>query len=176
MKKKEIIYKKIIYIIDGYNLMHALDDYKDENFQILRDKVIDMVCDFKGYTSSECVLVFDAYNQFEKRARILIHDNISIVYTKNKQTADEYIEVKTKELVSDYKVIVVTSDYLEQIRIFASGATRLSSREFIERYKLFKKEKKIIQRPNQPLKDLRKLLELDDSDNPNDSRINLRGD
>ena len=175
-EKKKIIYKKIIYIIDGYNLMHALDDYKDENFQILRDKVIDMVCDFKGYTSSECVLVFDAYNQFEKRARILIHDNISIVYTKNKQTADEYIEVKTKELVSDYKVIVVTSDYLEQIRIFASGATRLSSREFIERYKLFKKEKKIIQRPNQPLKDLRKLLELDDSDSPNDSRINLRGD
>ena len=45
------------------------------------------------------------------------HDNITIVYTKNKQTADEYIENKSKELNKDYKVIVVTSDYLEQIRV-----------------------------------------------------------
>lgn len=157
--KQEIIYKEIIYIIDGYNLLHMLKEYEDEAFQILRDKVIDMVCDFAGYVNGQCVLVFDAYKTEEKKTRTFNHDNITIVYTKNKQTADEYIETKTKELVNTYKVIVVSSDYLEQIRVFANGASRMSSREFIERYELFRKEKKIEHKPNRPLKELRDLLE-----------------
>ncbi len=67
-KKKEetkqeetIVYKDIIYLIDGYNLLHTLKEYKEEDFSILRDKIIDMVCDFAGYINGECVLVFDAY-------------------------------------------------------------------------------------------------------------------
>ena len=111
--------------MDGYNLLHSLKEYREEDFQILRDKVVDMVCDFGGYVNAQCVLVFDAYKTEEKRTRTINHDNITIVYTKNKQTADEYIEVKTKELTKDYKVIVVTSDYLEQLRIFANGANRM---------------------------------------------------
>ena len=123
-----------------------------------------MVCDFGGYVNAQCVLVFDAYKTEEKRARTITHDNITIVYTKNKQTADEYIEVKTKELTKDYKVIVVTSDYLEQLRVFANGANRMSSREFIERYELFKKDYKIEHKPNRPLMELRELLEKFDFD------------
>ena len=163
-EKKEIIYKEIIYIVDGYNLLHSLKEYREEDFQILRDKVVDMVCDFGGYVNAQCVLVFDAYKTEEKRARTINHDNITIVYTKNKQTADEYIEVKTKELTKDYKVIVVTSDYLEQLRVFANGANRMSSREFIERYELFKKDYKIEHKPNRPLMELRELLEKFDFD------------
>ena len=163
-EKKEIIYKEIIYIVDGYNLLHSLKEYREEDFQILRDKVVDMVCDFGGYVNAQCVLVFDAYKTEEKRARTIAHDNITIVYTKNKQTADEYIEVKTKELTKDYKVIVVTSDYLEQLRVFANGANRMSSREFIERYELFKKDYKIEHKPNRPLMELRELLEKFDFD------------
>ena len=163
-EKKEIIYKEIIYIVDGYNLLHSLKEYREEDFQILRDKVVDMVCDFGGYVNAQCVLVFDAYKTEEKRARTINHDNITIVYTKNKQTADEFIEVKTKELTKDYKVIVVTSDYLEQLRVFANGANRMSSREFIERYELFKKDYKIEHKPNRPLLELRELLEKFDFD------------
>ena len=163
-EKKEIVYKEIIYIVDGYNLLHTLKEYREEDFQILRDKVVDMVCDFGGYVNAQCVLVFDAYKTEEKRARTINHDNITIVYTKNKQTADEYIEVKTKELTKDYKVIVVTSDYLEQLRVFANGANRMSSREFIERYELFKKDYKIEHKPNRPLMELRELLEKFDFD------------
>lgn len=163
-EKKEIVYKEIIYIVDGYNLLHTLKEYREEDFQILRDKVVDMVCDFGGYVNAQCVLVFDAYKTEEKRARTITHDNITIVYTKNKQTADEYIEIKTKELTKDYKVIVVTSDYLEQLRVFANGANRMSSREFIERYELFKKDYKIEHKPNRPLLELRELLEKFDFD------------
>ena len=162
-EEKETTYikpKDLLYMIDGYNLMHALDDYKDEDFTILRDKVIEMVCDFQGYVNASCILVFDAYKNDETCTRINRYDNITIIYTKNKQTADEYIEIKSKELKDDYKVIVVTSDYLEQIRVFSNGASRLSSREFIERYNNFKKEKhKIDYKPNKPLSELRKLLE-----------------
>lgn len=163
-EKKEIVYKEIIYIVDGYNLLHSLKEYREEDFQILRDKVVDMVCDFGGYVNAQCVLVFDAYKTEEKRTRTINHDNITIVYTKNKQTADEYIEIKTKELTKDYKVIVVTSDYLEQLRVFANGANRMSSREFIERYELFKKDYKIEHKPNRPLLELRELLEKFDFD------------
>ena len=160
---KEILYvkpKELLYMIDGYNLMHALDDYKDEDFTILRDKVIEMVCDFQGYVNAICILVFDAYKNVDTISKVNKYDNITIVYTKNKQTADEYIEIKSKELKDDYKIIVVSSDYLEQIRVFSNGASRLSSREFIERYNNFKKEKyKTNYKPIKPLNELRKLLE-----------------
>lgn len=164
VKKEETpVYKDLLYIIDGYNLMHALDDYKEEDFSIFRDKVIDIVCDFAGYVNAECLLVFDGYKTDSIRNTLITHDNISIVYTKNKQTADEYIERKSKELIKDYKVIVVTSDYLEQIRIFANGASRLSSREFINRYNNFKKDSnKVTYMPNRPLKNIKELLEEDD--------------
>ena len=106
------------------------------------------------------MLVFDAYKTYEKVSRIINHDNITIVYTKNKQTADEYIEIKTKELKEEYRIIVVTSDYLEQLRVFSNGASRLSSKAFLERYQSFRKDNlKINTISNKPLKDLRKLLE-----------------
>lgn len=151
--------KDLLYMIDGYNLMHFLDDYKDEDFSILRDKVIEIVCDFQGYVNASCILVFDAYKNLDTVSKINKYDNITIVYTKNKQTADEYIEIKSKELKDDYKIIVVSSDYLEQIRVFSNGAARLSSREFIERYKNFKKEKhKVNYIPNRPLSKLKEIL------------------
>lgn len=162
-KEEAIIYKDLIYIVDGYNLMHCLDDYKEEDFSIFRDKVIDIVCDFAGYVNAQCLLVFDGYKTDALKNRLIEHDNISIIYTKNKQTADEYIERKSKELISDYRIIVVTSDYLEQIRVFANGASRLSSREFINRYNNFRKENnKVIYKPNRPLKELKQLLESED--------------
>ena len=70
--------KDLLYMIDGYNLMHFLDDYKDEDFSILRDKVIEIVCDFQGYVNASCILVFDAYKNLDTVSKINKYDNISI--------------------------------------------------------------------------------------------------
>ena len=163
---KPLLTKPLIYLIDGYNLMYYMNEELAINdFNDARDKVTNIVCDFAGYVNAECILIFDAYNNSDLISRINKYDNITIVYTKVKQTADEYIERKSKELSNDYKVIVVTSDYLEQIRVFANGASRLSSREFVDRYNRFKKNnKKIESKPNKPLAELKELLIENDED------------
>ena len=152
----------LLYLIDGYNLLHfneELNELSRIDLSDARDKLINIVCDFAGYVNAECILVFDAYKNSEYVSRIIKHDNITIVYTKNKQTADEYIEIKSKELIDDYKIIVVTSDALVQLRIFANGAFRMSCREFYLRYDNLKKNyKKINYKPNRPLSELRLLL------------------
>lgn len=159
--------KNIIYFIDGYNLMHSVDSISNIAKQDLisaRDKVIDIVSDFQGYVGKQCVLVFDAYNNNVSIPIFNKEYNIAIVYTKMNQTADTYIEQKTQELSDDYKVFVVTSDNLEQLKIFSNNAFRISCKEFMHRYKnlqnKYKNNTKLAK--NQPMKELRKLLFEDD--------------
>ena len=160
----EIVYKPIMYIVDGYNLLYSIEDLKEiskDNFIMAREKIIDLVSDFKGYVNGELILVFDAYKQDYSKAQISDRDNITIVYTKAKETADTYIEKLSKELEDKYKVITVTSDYLEQLRVFSNSSLRLSSKEFLNRYESFKKQnlKQEITPINRPFKDLLKKLE-----------------
>ena len=142
--------------------MHAMSDVSLNDLISAREKIIDLVCDFSGYVSAYCVLVFDAYLQDGGKINVSQRDNISVVYTRKGQTADMYIEQQTDKLKNDYRLIVVTSDALEQYLIFAHEAQRLSSREFLARYQNMRKnirhEEKIF---NRPLEELRKLL-LDD--------------
>ena len=142
-------------------MLHALDDAPLDNLVMGREKVIDLVCDFAGYVSASTVLVFDAYLQDASKASVAERDNITIVYTRNGQTADMYIEEKAKELDDKYRIIVVTSDNLEQLSVFSSGAFRLSSREFLARYNNMRKNMSQTPRVfNRPLEELRKLLDL----------------
>lgn len=162
----DIVYKPIIYIVDGYNLMYSIDDLKDiasTNFMMAREKVTDLVKDFKGYVDAELVLVFDAYKQEHAKTQTSNQDNITIVYTKNNETADTYIERLSNRLKDKYKVITVTSDYLEQLRVLSNSSLRLSSKEFLKRYENFKKQNlnKEIVAINKPFKDLLKKLEED---------------
>ncbi|MBR2577672.1 MAG: NYN domain-containing protein, partial [Erysipelotrichaceae bacterium] len=164
-EEKETSYrpaKELLYLIDGYNLMHydeKLDELSRSDFHDARDKIINMVCDFAGYVNAQCILVFDAYKNSDLVSRINRHDNITLVYTKTRQTADEYIERKSQELSSSYRVIVVTSDALEQLRVFANGAGRMSSREFFERYERLKKDnRRVDYKPNRPFSELKGLL------------------
>ncbi|MDO4940602.1 MAG: NYN domain-containing protein [Erysipelotrichaceae bacterium] len=154
--------KPLIYIIDGYNLMYYLDEELALTDLInAREKTINIVCDFAGYVAAETILVFDAYKANGSKPEVLEHDNITIVYTKENQTADTYIEDKSKELKNDYKVIVVTSDALEQLKAFSNDSAIISSREFMLRYDNFKKNNKFIaNRINyKPFAELKKLLE-----------------
>lgn len=158
---KSINSKELIYLIDGYNLMYFLnEDLADESFQNARDKVVDLVCDFQGYVAASCILVFDAYKNEYADSMIVSHDNITLVYTKKNETADTYIENKSKELNDKYRVIVVTSDRLEQFSTFAKGASIISSREFLSRYESLKKNNIYdgSRQINRPLEELRKLL------------------
>ncbi|MBQ2138787.1 MAG: NYN domain-containing protein, partial [Erysipelotrichaceae bacterium] len=152
--------KPLLYLVDGYNVMHALEDVSLDNLTMAREKVIDLVCDFSGYVAADCVLVFDAYLQDASRVAVSQRDNISIVYTRTGQTADMYIEAKSKELSDKYRIIVVTSDALEQLSVFSSDAFRLSSREFLARYHNMRKNMTHTEKvSNRPLEQLRDLLD-----------------
>lgn len=154
--------KELLYLVDGYNVLHALDDVPLDNLAMAREKVIDLVCDFAGYVSAICVLVFDAYLQDSSKATVTERDNITIVYTKANQTADMWIEEKSKELSEKYRLIVVTSDRLEQVSVFSSDAFRLSSREFLARYNNMRKNLTHTEKAsNRPLAGLRDLLDTD---------------
>lgn len=159
----EIKSKPLIYIIDGYNLMYSLDELKDivnSNFIMAREKVIDICSDFKGYVNAEVILVFDAYRQEYGKAQVSTNNVINIVYTKSLQTADTYIENATRDLSKDNKVITVTNDHLEQLRVFSNSSMRLSCTEFMARYHNMKKTYCFDDIPkNKPLLDLRSLLE-----------------
>ena len=155
--------KPVIYLVDGYNLMYSVESIAkiaQKDLISARDKVIDIVCDFQGYTGSECVLVFDAYKNNVSIPMVSKEYNITIVYTKANQTADMYIEQKSQELNNDYKIFVVTSDALEQLRVFSNNSLRISSNEFMHRYENLKKKNKKDYKSlkHQPLKELRKLL------------------
>lgn len=155
--------KPHVYLVDGYNLMYSVEDIKKIALRDLlsaRDKVVDIVCDFQGYVGEECVLVFDAYRNDVSIPVITKEYNITIVYTKMGQTADMYIEQKSKELSENYKVFVVTSDSLEQLKILSNNSYRISCREFMHRYDNLKKKYKntTSNSKHQPLKELRKLL------------------
>lgn len=155
--------KKIIYFVDGYNLLYSIDKIAkiaEKDLISSRDKIIDLVCDYQGYSGAECVLVFDAYRFNGPIPEVTKDYNITLVYTKAGQTADMYIEQKTKELSNDYKIYVVTSDALEQLRILSNNSFRISCREFLSKYENYKtrNKKANVNSKHQPLKELRKLL------------------
>ena len=159
----EIKTKPLIYVIDGYNLMYSLDELRDvvsSNFLMAREKVIDICSDFKGYVNAEVILVFDAYRQEYAKPQVSSNNVINIVYTKSLQTADTYIENITRDLSKENKVITVTNDHLEQLRVLSNSSMRLSCAEFMARYNNMKKTYVSDDLPtNKPLLDLRTLLE-----------------
>ena len=122
-------------LIDGYNLIHAwkeLDQLAQKDFSAARERLIDILCNYQGFTQYEVILVFDAYKVkggigSQEKVR-----NINVVYTKEAETADMYIEKVTHEIARKYDTRVVTSDGMEQLIILGHGALRISSREFVE--------------------------------------------
>lgn len=118
-------------LVDGYNVIFAWDDLKAlaaVNIDSARDKLIDIMSNYQGYVGCELILVFDAYKVKQNPGSITKHGNIHVVYTKEAETADMYIEKTTHELGRKYKVTVASSDGLEQLIIMGQGALRMSSR------------------------------------------------
>lgn len=121
-------------LVDGYNVIFAWENLKElakDNIDGARNMLINILCNYQGYKKCEVILVFDAYKVKGNTGEVEKFNNITIVYTKEAETADMYIEKASYKLAKNNKVRVVTSDALEQLIILGNGALRVSSREFL---------------------------------------------
>ena len=129
-------------LVDGYNIIFAWNSLKkiaEKSLEDARDKLIDILGDYQGYKKINLILVFDAYLVKGGTESIYRYNDIYVVFTKEAETADNYIERTATMLKGKYKVTVATSDRLEQIIIMSKGAVRISARELEEDVKLAKK-------------------------------------
>ncbi len=121
-------------LVDGYNVIFSWDSLREmarDNIDGARSMLINILCNYQGYKKCEVILVFDAYKVQGSTREVEKADNINIVYTKEAETADMYIEKVSHRLAKNHKVRVVTSDALEQLIILGKGALRVSSKEFL---------------------------------------------
>ncbi len=119
-------------LVDGYNLIFAWDKLRELTFDGSRERLINILCNYQGYKKCEVIVVFDAYKVKGQQREVERVNNISVVYTKEAETADMYIEKTSHQLAKRHRVRVVTSDGLEQLIILGNGALRVPSRSFIE--------------------------------------------
>lgn len=120
-------------LVDGYNIIFAWDELKEaakESLDLARELLINKLCNYCGFAKCELILVFDAYKVKGNMGEVERVHNINVVYTKEAETADAYIEKVTHELAKKHRVRVATSDNLEQLIILGSGAIRVSASEF----------------------------------------------
>ena len=122
-------------LVDGYNIIFAWDSLKElarTNLDSARGKLMDILSTFQGYRQMHLILVFDAYKVKGNPGSAVRYHNIDVVYTKEAETADQYIEKVTHEIGRRHHVRVATSDGLEQLIIMGAGAVRVSARELQE--------------------------------------------
>ena len=125
-------------LVDGYNVIFAWNDLKElakTTIDGAREKLLNILCNYQGYKKCEVIVVFDAYKVKGGVGEVDKLNNINIVYTKEAETADSYIEKVTKKLAKNNRVKVVTSDGLEQLIIMGNGCLRVSSQEFYQEVK-----------------------------------------
>ena len=122
--------QKEYLLVDGYNIIFAWEELKElaeVNIEGARNKLMDILCNYQGYKKNTLILVFDAYKVEGNQGEVLKYHNIHVVYTKEAETADQYIEKVAHEIGRKHQVTVATSDALEQVIILGQGAARLSA-------------------------------------------------
>lgn len=127
--------EKEYLLVDGYNIIFAWEDLKElaaVNIDGAREKLMDILCNYQGFKKSTLILVFDAYKVKGNPSSVETYHNIHVVYTKEAETADQYIEKTVHEIGRKYRVTVATSDQLEQVIILGQGGQRMSARELLE--------------------------------------------
>ncbi len=122
-------------VIDGYNVINSwkdVFDLRNESLEDCRDKLLNILSNYQGYSNVNVIVVFDAHLKKERRLKIDKYDNITVVFTKKNMTADHYIERFVHTHSKDAVVRVVTSDYLEQSIVLTGGGIRITPRELKE--------------------------------------------
>lgn len=120
-------------LVDGYNIIYAWDDLKAvaaDNLDAARQILMDLMSNFQALRGCELILVFDAYRVPFHTEEVVRYHNIHVVYTKEAETADAYIEKAAHELAARHRVRVATSDGIEQLIILNQGALRVSASAF----------------------------------------------
>lgn len=132
-------------VIDGYNVINAwrqVFDLQRESLEDCRQKLLDMLSNYQGYKKINIIVVFDAHLLKGSQLKTEQYDHITVVYTKEHQTADHFIERFVYETPSKYKVRVVTSDYLEQTMVLSNGGVRVTPRELLHEIRTVEKQEK----------------------------------
>ncbi len=130
-------------LVDGYNIIFSWEELKElaaVHLGAARQKLMDVLCNYQGYRNIQVILVFDAYKVEGQQGEIQKYHNIHVVYTKEAETADQYIEKTVHEIGRKYDVTVATSDGLEQMIIWGEGAKRMSARGLYEEIQMVNQE------------------------------------
>lgn len=135
--------KEEFLLVDGYNIIFAweeLNELAKTNLEAARGKLMDILCNYQGYRNINLILVFDAYKVPGNPGELIQYHNIHVVYTREAETADQYIEKLVHDIGKKYEVTVATSDALEQLIIWGAGANRLSARGLKEEIQRIEQE------------------------------------
>lgn len=122
-------------LVDGYNIIFAWEELKElarESLDAARQTLMDALCNYQGVQKNTVILVFDAYKVPHNTGDVSQYHNIYVVYTKEAETADAYIERTSREIAKRYRVRVATSDGAEQLIVLGYGAQRVSASMFHE--------------------------------------------
>ena len=141
-QKKESFLQEYL-LVDGYNIIFAWEDLKElakDNIEAARNKLMDILCNYQGFKKCALILVFDAYKIEGREMEIFKYHNIHVVYTKEAETADQYIEKVVHEIGRKYHVTVATSDGVEQVITLGQGGTLISAREFREEVEIVNRQ------------------------------------
>ncbi len=122
-------------LVDGYNIIFAWDELRElskTSLEAARGRLLDIMSNYQGYRGNHLIVVFDAYRVAGHVTEVSHWHNIYVVFTKEAETADQYIEKTVREIGHRYQITVATSDGLEQVIILGAGAYRMSARELAE--------------------------------------------
>ncbi len=132
-QRKKAAEQQIHYLlVDGYNIIFAWEDLRqlsEHSMDAARSKLMDILSNYQGYTQTRVILVFDAYKVEGFPGEVTRWHNIDVVFTKEAETADQYIEKTAHDIGRRYRVTVATSDGLEQVIIRSQGCLLMSARE-----------------------------------------------
>ena len=120
-------------LVDGYNLIHAWDELQslsEDQLGMARAALLEILSDYQGHSGESVMVIFDGYKVIGNPGTVENYHNVTVVYTKEAETADHYIERLVEEIGRNVDVVVVSSDAIIQTLVLAKGATRLSAREF----------------------------------------------
>ena len=142
-RKKKAEDEEAYLLVDGYNIIFAWEELKqlaEDNIMSARDKLMDILSDYQGFRKMTLILVFDAYKVEGNPGTVFKYHNIYVVYTKEAETADQYIEKTVHKIGRKHHVTVATSDALEQVIILGQGGHRISAQGLQNEILLAKRE------------------------------------
>ena len=159
--------KREVLLVDGYNIIFAWDKLRrlaDESLEDARRKLMDILCDYQGFRQNQVILVFDAHMVKNGLGSVTPYHNITLVFTKQAETADNYIEKVSGALARQRQnlVRVATSDQLEQVIILGKGATRVSASELEQEVAEARQEARRVALARKPIKSNQLIDNLDE--------------